>query len=91
MQERHFKVPDVLINFLAKIRSIYSIPFRSLESILKIFSGIMGLNAIHYTNIFRRIRNMKVMNTENNSENVECAIDSTGFKCKCRLIFPQKW
>ena len=50
---RPFKVPDVLINFLAKIRFIYSIPFRSLESILRIFSGIMGLNAIHYTDIFR--------------------------------------
>jgi Transposase DDE domain. len=81
---RPFKVPDVLINFLAKIRSIYSIPFRSLESILKIFSGIMGLNAIHYTSIFRRIRNMEVMNTENNSENIECAIDSTGFKITIR-------
>jgi len=32
---RPFKVPDVLINFLAKIRFIHSIPFRSLESILK--------------------------------------------------------
>ena len=84
MQERHFKVPDVLINFLAKIRSIYSIPFRSLESILRIFSGIIGLNAIHYTSIFRRIRNMKVVNTENNFENVECAIDSTGFKITIR-------
>ena len=81
---RPFKVPDVLINFLAKIRSIYSIPFRSLQSILKIFSGIMGLNAIHYTSIFRRIRNMEVMNTENNFENVECAIDSTGFKITIR-------
>jgi hypothetical protein len=55
---RHFKVPNVLINFLAKIRSFYSIPFRSLESIIRIFSCIMGLNAIHYTSIFRRIRNM---------------------------------
>jgi len=81
---RPFKVPDALINFLAKIRSNYSIPFRSPESILRIFSGIMGLNAIHYTNIFRRIRNMKVMNTENNSENVECAVDSTGFKITIR-------
>ncbi len=81
---RPFKVPYALINFLAKIRSIYSIPFRSLESILKIFSGIMGLNAVHYTNIFRRIRNMEVVNTENNSENIECAIDSTGFKITIR-------
>jgi len=32
-----FRVPDVLINFIAKIRSIYSIPFRSPESILRIF------------------------------------------------------
>jgi hypothetical protein len=32
---RPFKLPYALINFLAKIRSIYSIPFRSLESILK--------------------------------------------------------
>ena len=81
---RPFKVPDALINFLAKFRFIYSIPFRSLQSILKIFSGIMGLNAIHYTSIFRRIRNMEVMNTENNFENVECAIDSTGFKITIR-------
>ena len=27
---------------------------------------------------------MKVMNTENNSENIECAIDSTGFKITIR-------
>jgi hypothetical protein len=81
---RHFKVPDALINFLAKIRSNYSIPFRSPESILRILSGIMGLNAIHYTNIFRRIRSMEAMNTENNSENVECAVDSTGFKITIR-------
>ena len=27
---------------------------------------------------------MKVVNTENNSENVECAIDSTGFKITIR-------
>ena len=46
MQEKHFKVPHALINFLAKIRSIHSIPFRSLESILKIFSGIMGLDTV---------------------------------------------
>jgi hypothetical protein len=34
---RPFRVPDVLINLLAKIRSIHSIPFRSLESIPRIF------------------------------------------------------
>jgi len=34
---RPSKVPDVLINLLAKIRSIHSIPYRSLESILGIF------------------------------------------------------
>ena len=39
---RLFKVPYVLINFLAKINSIYYIPFRSLESILKILSGIVS-------------------------------------------------
>jgi len=50
-----FKVYDVLINFLAKINSIYSIPFRSLESILKIFSGIMCLNALLYTFITLKI------------------------------------
>ena len=27
---------------------------------------------------------MKVVNTENNSENIECAIDSTGFKITIR-------
>jgi hypothetical protein len=83
---RPFKVPYALINFLVKIRSVYSIPFRSLQSILKIFSGIMGLNSIHYTSIFRRIRSMKVINTENYSDNIECAIDSTGFKITIRGI-----
>jgi len=34
---RLFRVPDILINLLAKIRSIHSIPFRSLESIPRIF------------------------------------------------------
>jgi hypothetical protein len=72
---RPFKVPDALVRFLAKIRSLYSIPFRSIESILRIFSGIMGLSPIHYTSIFRRIRSMEVLNTENNSESIECAID----------------
>ena len=34
---RPFKVPDVLINPLAKIRSNHSLPFRSIELILRIF------------------------------------------------------
>jgi len=60
------------------------------ERLSKTGNDSMVFNAIREI-MAKRIRNMKVMNTENNSENVECAIDSTGFKCKCRLIFPQKW
>ena len=52
-------VPYVLINLLAKISSIYSIPFRSLGYILKIFSGIMCLNALFYTFITLKINGKK--------------------------------
>jgi len=56
---RLFKVPYVLINLLAKINSIHYIPFRSLESILKIFSGIMCLNTLLCTFITLKINGKK--------------------------------
>jgi len=45
----------------------------------------MGLDTIHHTSIFRRIRNMgNFISYENSSESIECAVDSTVFKITIR-------
>ena len=54
-----FKVYDILINSFAKINTIHYIPFRSLESILKIFSAITCLNAPLCTFITLKINGKK--------------------------------
>ena len=56
-KRRHpYKTPKAFITFLAKLRAIYNVPFRSLEAIARIFARITGIASICYTNIFRRIR-----------------------------------
>ena len=84
-KRRHpYKTPNAFITFLAKLRAIYNVPFRSLEAIARIFARITGIASICYTNIFRRIR--KIVPTINSSPGrpVDCAIDSTGFKVTIR-------
>lgn len=56
---RPFKVPNTIVLILAKLRSLFNIPFRSLESIAKMISSITGIPAISYSRIFKRVRNIK--------------------------------
>lgn len=53
---RPFKTPNAFITFLAKLRAMYGVPFRSLRGIARVFSRITGIRTVCYTNIFRRIR-----------------------------------
>ena len=53
---RPYKTPKAFITFLAKIRAMYSIPFRSLEGIARIFARITRITTVCYTSIFRKIR-----------------------------------
>ena len=79
---RPFILPDKIIEILARIRSVFNASFRSLESYIRIFQGILGIPRISYTSIFRRIRKIKVPDIMNPSSSV--AIDSTGFKTTIR-------
>jgi len=54
--KRHFKVPDALINFIAKIRSIYSIPFISPGYILK---NILRYHGFGYNSLHKYIQEYK--------------------------------
>ncbi len=76
--------PNPFITFLAKTRAVYSIPFRSLEGIARIFSRITGIATVCYTSIFRRIRKIVPDLAPHNGKPVDCAIDSTGFKITIR-------
>jgi hypothetical protein len=51
-----YRTPNAFITFLAKLRTVYNIPFRSLEGIARIFERITGIRSVSYTSIFRRIR-----------------------------------
>jgi len=75
---RPFVIPDKIIEVLARIRSVFNAPFRSLESYMRIFQEILGIPRISYTSIFRRIRKIKVPEIFHPCASV--AIDSTGFK-----------
>jgi len=81
---RPFKIPNAFITFLARIRAVFNVPFRSLEGIARLFSRITGTRTVSYTNIFRRIRKIKPDLETTGSDPVECAIDSTGFKITIR-------
>jgi hypothetical protein len=50
-----FKTPNSFITFPSRLRSMYGIPFRSLEGISRLFSRITGIRTVCYTSIFRRI------------------------------------
>ena len=62
---------------------MYSVPFRSLEGIAKIFSRITGIRSMCYTSIFR-IRKIVPAISNSHGIPVDCAIDSTGFKITIR-------
>lgn len=41
-----YTTPNAFITFLAKVRGVYSIPFRSLDGIAGIFSRITGIATV---------------------------------------------
>ena len=51
-----YRTPSAFITFLTKLRAMYSIPFRSIEGIARIFARITGITTVCYTSIFRMIR-----------------------------------
>ena len=79
-----YRTPNAFITFLAKLRAIYNVPFRSLEGIARIFARITGIATISYTSIFRRIRKIMPQLPYSQGKPVDCAIDSTGFKITIR-------
>lgn len=79
-----YKVPDALIIYLSRLRSIYNIPFRSLEGILRSLAIITKIKTISYTEIFRRIRKIKPNLDNNINSKLDCIIDSTGYKITIR-------
>ncbi len=88
-----FKTLNAFITFLAKLRALYRIPFRSLKGTARIFSRITGIKSVCYTNIFRRIRKIApVLPSPISGGKMECAIDSTGFKITIRADYlGNKW
>ena len=87
-----YKVPDALIMYLARLRSIFNIPFRSLEGMLRSLAIITGIGSISYSEIFRRIRRIKPEINKNISNKLDCIIDSTGYKITIRWDYLRhKW
>ena len=80
---RPFKVPTALITFLAKMRAKYNAPFRDLQSLARTYCALLGLGCIHYSNIFRRMRSMRLLFDPGIGER-DAAIDSSGFKITIR-------
>ncbi|KQB36198.1 hypothetical protein [Acidiplasma aeolicum] len=76
--ERPFKVPGIVIMYLAKLRELYNLPFRLLETELHNLSKIFKFPEISFTSIYRRIR--KIIPEIDNDNNILSAIDSSGFQ-----------
>ena len=79
-----YRTPNAFITFLAKLRAVCNVPFRSLEGIARISARITGIATVCYTSIFRRIRRIVPSIPDSHGEPVDCAIDSTGFKITIR-------
>ena len=79
-----YRTSNAFITFLAKLRAVYNVPFRSLEGIARIFARITGIATVCYTSIFRRIRKIVPAIPDSQGKPVGCAIDSTGFKITIR-------
>ena len=80
---RPFKTPNAFIAFLAKIRAMFSIPFRSIEAWARIVSRVTGILSLSYSSLFKRIRSIiPVLDTGGGK--VYGAGDSSGFKITIR-------
>ena len=80
---RPFKIPGIIIFYLAKLRELHNIPFRQLESELHNLSKIYKFPEITFTSIYRRIRKI-IPEIKNDNSNIISAIDSSGFKITLR-------
>lgn len=79
-----YKTPEALITFLAILRALYGVFFRSLEGIARVFSRVTGIRSVCYTSIFRRIRKIVPQLPYSQGKPVDCAIDFTGFNVTIR-------
>ena len=80
---RPFKVPGIVIMYLAKLRELRGMPFRQLQSELHNLSRIFRFPEISFTSIYRRIRKIiPEIGSDNNG--ALAAIDSSGFKVTLR-------
>ena len=80
---RPFKIPVIVIMYLAKLRELYNASFRILESIMHNLSKIYKFPEITFTSIYRRIRKI-IPEINNDNSNIISAIDSSGFKITLR-------
>ncbi|WP_084779416.1 IS5 family transposase, partial [Acidiplasma cupricumulans] len=88
---RPFKIPGIIILYLAKLRELRGISFRQLETELHNLSKIFKFPKISFTSIYRRIRKI-IPEIENDNNNVLAAIDSSGFKITLRGDYLEnKW
>jgi hypothetical protein len=88
---RPFKVPGIVIMYLARLRELRGIPFRQLQSELHNLSKIFRFPEMSFTSIYRRIRKI-IPETGNDNKGVLAAIDSSGFKITLRGYYlGNKW
>ena len=88
---RPYKIPDIVILYLTKLRELRGIPFRQLESELHNLSKIFRFPEISFISIYRRIRKI-IPEIENDNNGVLVAIDSSGFKVTLRGNYLEnKW
>ena len=88
---RPFKVPGIVIMYLAKLRELRGMPFRQLESELHNLSRIFRFPEISFTSIYRRIRKI-IPEIGSDSSGALAAIDSSGFKITLRGDYSgNKW
>ena len=80
---RPYKIPGIVILYLARLRELSGMPFRQLETEMHNLSKIFRFPEISFTSIYRRVRKI-VPEIENDSNSVRAAIDSSGFKVTLR-------
>ncbi len=85
---RPYEYPIEFFEFLMRIRALWNVPFRVLESFVRILSKITGkFRPLTYVAIFKRIRRIdvkkmmdEISRSNMNKENMYIIIDSTGFR-----------
>ncbi len=89
-----YVTPNAFITFPARLRSVYGIPFRSLEGIARIFARITEIRSVCYTSIFRRIRKIVPFLPHNGGKQAGipsyCIYSIHRVTGSCRLPKPEK-